>query len=198
MSSDGLLGETGNLLTHNMYAYAGNNPVMNVDPNGDFAISLLGMLITTAIVAWISHDIYQVASGNVYFDIETNEIVNSYKVQSYPVVAGYSVYLKYFSSHKDYFTGSSGGIAAEWIGHNIAFDAFSVTSLFGWWTDEKESARQVHLGPSIYSEKRVLYRNVFLIIQAAIDPIGYVYDAHQNGRRIFPIIEPIIPRLSRG
>jgi RHS repeat-associated protein len=34
ISSDGLLGETGNLTTHNMYAYCGNNPVMYSDITG--------------------------------------------------------------------------------------------------------------------------------------------------------------------
>ncbi len=45
---DGLTGKNGNLLTHNMYAYANNNPVMNVDPNGDFPI-----LITAVLAIWL-------------------------------------------------------------------------------------------------------------------------------------------------
>ena len=40
ISSDGLLGETGNLATHNMYAYCANNPVMYIDRDGNFAISI--------------------------------------------------------------------------------------------------------------------------------------------------------------
>lgn len=34
ISADGILGEVSNLVTQNMYAYAGNNPVMNIDPDG--------------------------------------------------------------------------------------------------------------------------------------------------------------------
>ncbi len=34
INADGLIGETGKLLSHNMYAYCGNNPVMRVDPSG--------------------------------------------------------------------------------------------------------------------------------------------------------------------
>jgi hypothetical protein len=34
ISADGLLGETGNLVIHNMYAYCGNNPVMYSDISG--------------------------------------------------------------------------------------------------------------------------------------------------------------------
>ncbi len=34
INSDGLFGETGNLTTHNMYAYCGNNPVMYSDITG--------------------------------------------------------------------------------------------------------------------------------------------------------------------
>jgi len=37
ISSDGLLGPVGNILGHNMYAYTQNNPVMFVDPSGEFA-----------------------------------------------------------------------------------------------------------------------------------------------------------------
>ena len=34
INADGLVGPVGGILTHNMYAYAINNPVMMIDPNG--------------------------------------------------------------------------------------------------------------------------------------------------------------------
>ncbi|QVK19282.1 DNRLRE domain-containing protein [Mycoplasmatota bacterium] len=34
INSDGLIGEIGDILGHNMYSYCGNNPVMRVDPSG--------------------------------------------------------------------------------------------------------------------------------------------------------------------
>ena len=34
ISADGLIGDVGNILSHNMYAYTENNPVTYVDPNG--------------------------------------------------------------------------------------------------------------------------------------------------------------------
>ena len=34
INADGLLGQQGNILGHNMYAYTQNNPVMYVDPDG--------------------------------------------------------------------------------------------------------------------------------------------------------------------
>ncbi|MFP4479005.1 MAG: hypothetical protein ACLFPM_06185, partial [Candidatus Izemoplasmatales bacterium] len=46
--ADGLLGKVGDLQTHNMYAYCANNPVMYLDPSGEFFI-LSTILITTAI-----------------------------------------------------------------------------------------------------------------------------------------------------
>jgi RHS repeat-associated protein len=63
ISSDGLLGETGNLLTHNMYAYSENNPVMYVDPSGEFALSILiGSIIVGAIIGGLVA--YNVAGNN--------------------------------------------------------------------------------------------------------------------------------------
>ena len=42
ISADGLLGETGDFLTHNMYAYCYNNPIFFVDINGRIPTQLFG------------------------------------------------------------------------------------------------------------------------------------------------------------
>ncbi|QVK19273.1 hypothetical protein KHQ81_06130 [Mycoplasmatota bacterium] len=34
INADGIIGETGEILSHNMYAYCANNPVMRIDPSG--------------------------------------------------------------------------------------------------------------------------------------------------------------------
>jgi hypothetical protein len=41
INADGLIGQTGDILGHNMYAYTQNNPVMMVDPNGYSPLSWL-------------------------------------------------------------------------------------------------------------------------------------------------------------
>ena len=37
LNADSVLGQTGELLTHNLFAYCGNNPVMGSDPGGNIA-----------------------------------------------------------------------------------------------------------------------------------------------------------------
>jgi RHS repeat-associated protein len=53
INADGLVGPIGGILTHNMYAYGLNNPVMNTDPSGYFVITtslLIGAAIFGAVL----------------------------------------------------------------------------------------------------------------------------------------------------
>jgi RHS repeat-associated protein len=45
INADGLIGQTGEILSHNMYAYTGNNPVMYYDPNGYFLEKIIDYVI---------------------------------------------------------------------------------------------------------------------------------------------------------
>ena len=44
INSDDLLGQTGGLLTHNLFAYCANNPVMYQDSNGQFFMLITGLI----------------------------------------------------------------------------------------------------------------------------------------------------------
>ena len=61
INADGLIGEAGEILSHNMYAYTKNNPVMYYDPDGEFPV--LALLTITAIVG-LGLTIGGVASDN--------------------------------------------------------------------------------------------------------------------------------------
>jgi len=45
INADGLTGEIGNIPSHNMYAYAFNNPVMYTDINGEFPVLITMMIV---------------------------------------------------------------------------------------------------------------------------------------------------------
>jgi len=50
ISSDGHIGELGNILSTNMYAYCANNPVMYTDSDGNFAVSIFLICIVVGAV----------------------------------------------------------------------------------------------------------------------------------------------------
>ncbi|MCD4826725.1 MAG: RHS repeat-associated core domain-containing protein [Acholeplasmataceae bacterium] len=50
INSDGLLGEQGNIIATNMYAYCGNNPIMHVDPSGKSFLAILGTVVLGAAI----------------------------------------------------------------------------------------------------------------------------------------------------
>ncbi|MGI6392822.1 MAG: DNRLRE domain-containing protein [Candidatus Izemoplasmatales bacterium] len=66
ISSDGLLGQAGNILSTNMYAYCTNNPVMYLDPSGECAtivIAVIAILLFTPVGGTIA----QIATSAVSY-----------------------------------------------------------------------------------------------------------------------------------
>jgi len=104
ISADVLVGKTGNLLSQNMYAYAGNNPVMNVDPSGYFWQS------------WDNHlndftnecnDIYQWVKGVVEYvvnQIYDNGLVIEIKLSLFGLItAGGSMVINFKEQYIEYY-----------------------------------------------------------------------------------------------
>jgi RHS repeat-associated protein len=71
LNADGMLGEAGDILSTNMYAYCANNPIMNVDSNGYMATWLKLALVALAVVAAVVVAIAVVGIGVV---VATSEI----------------------------------------------------------------------------------------------------------------------------
>jgi len=159
--------------------YCANNPVMYTDSDGDFPILIF--LIAAAYAIWAAQDIYDIVSGDVYFNEagDGGQIVDSYKVQNPTVVFGYSIYLRYFSDSKDCFDGSATGIAAEWMVHNIGYDLTFIPSKFGYLQNINDRAIHTDLGRTVFAEDDWYVRYPALAIQIVANPITIIYDYYQ-------------------
>ena len=61
----------------NLYAYCGNNPINKYDPLGNFGIlTIIGIILGIGALATTANDIYQIASGNVYVDMNKTNSEN--------------------------------------------------------------------------------------------------------------------------
>ena len=105
ISTDGLLGEIGNISTHNTYAYCGNNPIMHVDHSGD---AFLTILIVSIIVAAV----ITTGAAITYGSITDTPVVLDVSI-SLPINAGTNVkfgvsFLFDFEANNVQFYGHSG------------------------------------------------------------------------------------------
>ena len=84
INADGLLGEVGDPLNHNMYAYCANNPVMYVDPDGDFPI-LISLTIIFGIGALSG------VAGTFIGDLATSLMTGEWSFSSWETYAGAAI-----------------------------------------------------------------------------------------------------------
>ena len=154
---------------------------MYTDSDGDFPILIL--VIVALYTAWAVHDVIEIVTEEVKFveDADGNggQIENSYKVQNPSVVLAYSIYLKYFSEHKDCFDGSASGIAAEWMAHNVGYDLTVVTSLVGIGEDWNKRAKHADIGRTIFNEKEWYVKYPSIAIETIFNPVSVIYDYFQ-------------------
>jgi len=73
INADGLLGQKGNILGHNMYAYTQNNPVMYTDSTGyapnwwnKETIFEVSLWINNPFLMWMRDDYNNIQSGGSY------------------------------------------------------------------------------------------------------------------------------------
>ena len=172
----------------NLYAYCNNNPVMFSDPEGhDWKsfwngalkiISGIGSVLVgvtkfistgnavlstqMALQTWMAHDIYQLASGQVFAYVSEKgdiEIKNSANLVSPIVQTAYVFYLNHFNPNtKNIIKGTTSGAQGELLAHNLAYYALSVaswsTNLFGGdasvWENYKDFANPANIGGTVF------------------------------------------------
>jgi len=153
---------------------------MYTDSDGDNPIAII---IIIAYLIWEAQDVYDIISGDVHFDANSTgdggKIVNSYKVQNPSVVIGYSIYLRYFSEHKDSFDGSAAGIASEWIWHNVGYDITFIPCKFGLLEDYNDRAASADIGRTVFNESNWYVKYPSMVIETVINPVAVIYDYYQ-------------------
>lgn len=128
ISADGILGETGNLLTQNMYAYAGNNPVMNLDPNGDFYGTLFIFTVLTFAILGGSTSIQygaEIGSQKFWIGFGTGALVGMavFGIATYnPEYLAFGINSLYSKFQTDYITYTQFGAKwGTWEDYSVAF-----------------------------------------------------------------------------
>ena len=153
INADGYATTGHGLIGNNMYAYCGNNPVVNFDPNGHKMYSALeqncyGKVDSNCLQAKLA------AQGVTYVsygDGNGGRINNSYKVTNKTAMEEFCQYLK--TSTND-FSGSVEGMVVEWQLHNALYQYFDKFDPENPW---HESARSVDLGRTIYDDSHDLW-----------------------------------------
>ena len=141
--------DSSSIIGLNIYAYCGNDPVNKYDSTGRFGIlTIIGIIFGIVALAATANDIYQIASGNVYVDMnktnsENVHIESSYKILTPWMRYGYSFYLNHFNPKtKDVIQGSTAGVQFEWELHNYA----------AWLGIGGDSAKHLDVGKSIFAD----------------------------------------------
>jgi len=69
INADGMLGQLGDIQSTNMYAYCANNPVMYLDPSGEFSISGLLWNAAASVIGYIAAAVISIWDKEVRKDM---------------------------------------------------------------------------------------------------------------------------------
>jgi len=111
-------------------------------------LTIIGIIVDIGVLAATVNDIYQIASGNVYVDMnktnsENVHIENSYKILTPWMGYGYSFYLNHFNPNtKVVIQGSTARVQFEWELHNYA----------AWLGIGGDSAKHLYVGKYIFAD----------------------------------------------
>ena len=176
----------------NLYAYCNNNPVMHSDPTGHLGIvAILGIIAIVGAIVATANDIYQIASENVYVDMDKTNSTNVHIENSYKIITpwmrfAYAFYLNHFNpSTKDIIQGSTVGVQFEWALHNYA----------AWLGIGGDSAKHLDVGKTIFADGEThplrdkhgkitstgLMSLVMRVAYIIFHPVFWILDLIENG-----------------
>lgn len=164
-------------------------PVMYSDISGE---SIILAILAVGLTIWTAWDVYQIYQGELQFNPVNGDLENSHKVQNPATIFGYSLFLKYSSDNTEFFEGCAGGIAAEWIWHNILFDGsyllekIDINEFLG--QDVRivlNQSKTAGFGSSIFrdtvnNDSRFWVVIPSLMIEKVLFPISYRYDLYKE------------------